>query len=175
METVDLRSDVELVERILALMHSQIETADGKVHFLLAANALLAAALSFESQRTLPQLQIDGIAGWEWALIAASVVLLLSIVLSTLFSILTLLPRIRFGQERSLFFFSDIALMPSGQFIGEFRELTDDELYEQVLCQVHANAQIASQKFLWVRLSTIVLTGGLLSWVAVQVAQFFAS
>jgi hypothetical protein len=81
-------------------------------------------------------------------------------------------PRVSPSQRRSLFFFADIAATAPDVFVDEFLALNAEEVYRQVLYQVHVNAQIVERKFIWARRATLALAGTLFLWVAVAVIRF---
>lgn len=57
------------------------------------------------------------------------------------------------GPEKSLIFFGKIGCEVSDDYLGLFKQQTDDEHLDDCLLQVHRNAQIASAKFKSVNLA----------------------
>jgi hypothetical protein len=67
-------------------------------------------------------------------------------------SAMCLLPRLK-APYRSLIFFGGIANMAVTDFLKEAMTNTDEKMLEDLLCQVHRNAEIARDKHAWVRKS----------------------
>lgn len=55
------------------------------------------------------------------------------------------------GPTKSLLFFGRIGPCADADYTTAFRSATPDELLEDWLAQIHRNAQIACEKFRWVR------------------------
>jgi hypothetical protein len=85
----------------------------------------------------------------------ASVCLGFAIICATM----TVLPRIG-GSQNSFIFAGAIANLPASRYATEFGNATDEELLADCLAQIHRNADIARQKFSWVRAG---ITSGLIA------------
>lgn len=86
---------------------------------------------------------------WEWLFtIAAAVCLGLGLFCAAM----AVLPRVT-GPARSLLFFGRVGYRTGADYIEEFKKVTDAELLEDWAAQIHRNAQIACDKFAWVRKS----------------------
>jgi Pycsar effector protein len=153
-------------------LQTSIQAADQKVQFVLTANAFLAATLSFQGSQALAQIAKSGLTTPTALTIVMGGLILIGIVASTIFTVMTLLPRVSPSYRRSLFFFSDIANTPPDSFVEEFMALDGEEVYRQVLYQVHVNAKIVERKFLWARWATLALAVTLFIWVVAAVLKF---
>ena len=74
------------------------------------------------------------------------------IAISIFCSGMSLLPRMD-GPERSFLFFGRIAQLERESYSAKFRQVSDEELLDDLTSQIHRNAEIAASKFSWVRRS----------------------
>jgi hypothetical protein len=63
---------------------------------------------------------------------------------------MAVLPRVT-GPEKSLLFFGRIGPCADAEYIEKFKNATDAELLNDWTAQIHRNAEIACDKFAWVR------------------------
>jgi len=161
----------EAIQSLLRYMQEMVYHADRKVQFLLAANAVLAALLLPTTSGVLKN--IFSLSGTLLSIGTAVVAFLLVIVIgsSLFFAFLALRPRLEFGQHRSLFYFAHIASRPVDQFVEDFGGLGNTQATADLLRQVHANAQIANQKFANVTVSTDFFLVALILWVVLLVMR----
>jgi hypothetical protein len=61
-----------------------------------------------------------------------------------------LLPRLK-APHPSIIFFGTIAQKAASDFVTEVIAKTDQQILEDLLCQIHRNAEIARDKHTWVR------------------------
>ena len=76
------------------------------------------------------------------------------------------LPR-RNGPAKSLVFFGLVGSLDQAEYFEKFKDATETELLEDWTAQIHRNAQIAGEKFSWVRVSMF--------WSFISVLPWFAS
>lgn len=76
---------------------------------------------------------------------------------------MAMFPRTQ-GPNGSSIFFGGIAVQERSSFVEEFREMEDEKYLEDLLSQVHRNAEIAELKFSWVKRSFIATFLGLPFW-----------
>lgn len=132
-----------LFERTL----SWIATADIKVGVAVAIDTAMLAALAAAFTVSEPPAR----SAWSYvALFAAGGGLVAAIFCAGLAAI----PRVR-GPVSSLIYFGRIAERPAEDFIAAFKKLDDGAFLEDLTTQIHRNAQIASEKHEWVRLSIL--------------------
>lgn len=79
---------------------------------------------------------------------------------------MAVLPRLT-GPAKSLVFFGCVGLLDQPEYIEQFKRATDTQLLEDWASQIHRNAQIACNKFAWVRAS--------MSWSFLSVLPWFAA
>ena len=79
---------------------------------------------------------------------------------------MAVLPRVA-GPQRSLVFFGRVAELSAIDFLNQFKHVTDAQLLEDWAAQIHRNAQIALDKFKWIRLS--------LWWSFLSIIPWFAA
>jgi hypothetical protein len=100
---------------------------------------------------------------WAYLLSVAAAGLIASGIFCAAMSVL---PRMT-GPDRSLVFFGRVGALSSVDYINQFKQATDAQLLEDWSAQIHRNAQIACDKFSWVRLS--------LWWSFLAVLPWFAA
>lgn len=81
-----------------------------------------------------------------------TIVAAFSIVTALVCAAMTVLPRVS-GPQQSLLFFGCIAQHHCPNYAARFRAVTESEMLEDCLAQIHRNAEIARDKFMWVRRS----------------------
>jgi Family of unknown function (DUF5706) len=79
---------------------------------------------------------------------------------------MAVLPRVD-GPPKSLVFFGRIAPLEEADFIDRFKKATTLQLLDDWTAQIHRNAQIARDKFAWVRKS--------MYWSFLSVAPWFTA
>jgi hypothetical protein len=82
---------------------------------------------------------------------------------------MTVFPRVS-GPSKSFIFSRGIANQPSSDFRAAVRAATDEELLNDCLAQIHRIAEIANQKFEWVRSGITSGLIGIVPWVVALAA-----
>lgn len=100
---------------------------------------------------------------WAWLFTIGAVTALGSALLCAAMAVL---PRVN-GPTKSLLFFGRIGPCADVDYVDSFKKVTDAELLEDWTAQIHRNAQIACDKFSWVRKS--------MWWSFLSVMPWFAS
>ncbi len=86
---------------------------------------------------------------WDWLFtITASTCLGIGLFCAAM----AVLPRLT-GPARSLLFFGRVGQRADAEYIEDFKKVTDADLLNDWVAQIHRNAQIACNKFAWVRKS----------------------
>jgi len=100
---------------------------------------------------------------WAWLFTIGAVIALGS----ALFCVaMAMLPRVN-GPEKSLLFFGRVGACADVDYVERFKKATDAEFLEDWAAQIHRNAQIACDKFSWVRMS--------MWWSFLSVMPWFAA
>jgi hypothetical protein len=76
---------------------------------------------------------------------------------------MTVLPRVT-GPKKSLLFFGRIGPCADAEYIENFKKASDTDLLNDWTAQIHRNAQIACDKFAWVRKSMWLSFLSVLPW-----------
>ena len=76
---------------------------------------------------------------------------------------MSVLPRVT-GPSKSLLFFGRIGPCAEVDYISNFKSASVDELLEDWTAQIHRNAQIACDKYKWVRLGMLWSFLAILPW-----------
>lgn len=82
-----------------------------------------------------------------------------AIAIGIIFAALAVLPRVN-GPEKSIVFFGRIGVLEKAEYFENFKNSSDTQLLEDWTDQIHRNAQIACEKFAWVRASMYLLLNG---------------
>jgi hypothetical protein len=78
---------------------------------------------------------------------------------------MAVLPRVT-GPAKSLLFFARIGPCADVDYINNFKAASHDDLLDDWTVQIHRNAQIACDKFRWVRLGMLWSFIAILPWFA---------
>lgn len=98
---------------------------------------------------------------WAWFFSIAAVVCL---GVGMFCAAMAVLPRIT-GPAKSLLFFGRVGPCANAEYIHNFKTATDADLLEDWTAQIHRNAQIACDKFAWVRKAMWWSFLSVLSWL----------
>lgn len=128
-----------ILERTLAWNNS----AEVKVGVIVALDTAMLAALGTSYNGALPIAHT----AWAYFLLAVAAICLFS---SLFCAAMTVLPRLD-GPKTSMVFFGRVAKTPHADYIEGLKKATDDQLLEDWSAQIHRNAEIACEKFGWVR------------------------
>lgn len=88
-----------------------------------------------------------------------------AVVIALFCAAMAVLPRTR-GPKQSLLFFGPVAGLDAATYGRLFRTATDEELLADWTDQIHRNAQIACEKYAWVRKSMGWSFFGAVPWIA---------
>ncbi len=78
---------------------------------------------------------------------------------------MSILPRVN-GPSHSFLFFGRIAQLNKAEYSNKFREASGGEFLDDLIGQIHRNAEIAVSKFTWVRRSMWWSFFSILPWIA---------
>lgn len=154
----DDKQRIEFAKWLLERSLGWIATADGKVTAAVAIYTAMLGGLAAAYGAA------DAGAKTAWALLfvwSASA----GLVLATFFAALAAVPRM-LGPVRSMIFFGRVAEQPLPEYLDFFGKVTEKELLEDLVTQVHRNSQIARVKHQWVRKSLICSFLAALPWSA---------
>ncbi len=171
--------DAEMAQLAVVLfehVEGQIAQADTKAQLTLAADTLLAAALTLAGRGAGLRLLDPAAALPERLGGGLGLLSFLALVISVYLALVAARPRLTVaGQRRSLFYFGHIAQVREAEFIREFQDSTALELRVSLLAQVHSKAVIAQRKFASVRGSISFLIAALVLWAVMQIALAFVA
>ncbi len=159
----------EMASLLFDHIEGQLARADNKAQLILAADTLLAAALTL-SGGGIGKMFNAGMTAGEVVSNSVSVLLFLSLIVSIFFAILASKPILKTpSQERNLFFFGHITDCKPDEFAAQFLNQSEDDIREALLGQVYTKSLIASYKFKRVGRSTNFLIIALALWAISQV------
>jgi hypothetical protein len=104
------------------------------------------------------------IAHWNWCLylIFGLAALLLSVTLILIY--FSQYPKTE-SRNSSLAFFGTISELKLDEFKKRFKERTDEDYLEDLLCQIHINAEILKKKFRYLKTALVVLAVATIPWL----------
>ena len=150
---------LQVAQWVLERNLAWIAAAEVKVGVIVAINTAMLGGLGAAFSTS----DLNQRTAWAYLLAVAAAALLAAGLFS---AAMTVLPRVT-GPDRSLVFFGRIAALTNVDYIEQFKQVTDAQLLEDWSAQIHRNAQIARDKFTWVRLS--------LWWSFLSVLPWFAA
>lgn len=151
----------------------QIARADHKAQLVLGANAILIASVSLD-QGMIRNALAGTISTLEVASIVLAIMVIISLLLSVFFALLTARPNVAPPvQDLNPFFFGHIALLDADDFSERFLDLNSAEIKLYVLSQINAKARVARTKFVNIRYSLDFLFIALVLWLAVRLLLAF--
>lgn len=141
----DLDTKIDQAKWLLERTLAWIVNADAKVGVGMALNTAMVGVLASAYRESANQINTC----WKFLVISLAVLGLASAIIC---AALAAIPRVT-GPATSRIFFGRISEQSEGEFQMGFRKETEDEFLEDLLRQIHRNAQIATQKHSWVRKS----------------------
>lgn len=156
-------------------LQDQINLADTKAHLILAANAVLAAAMTGFSKGMI--LTLFNSQGLSISRISAffTLIMFLSLLFSFYYILRVTRPIMKVTDQdmKNLFYFGGIKNHHLDEFVEAFMTLPPDRMKEEMLLQVHAKAHIAHRKFCRVRTSMNFLIIAMMLWATTYVIHSF--
>jgi general stress protein CsbA len=110
---------------------------------------------------------------WRWytylAFILSAVLLFASLVLIYF----SQYPKTK-SNNSSLVFFGTVATLKCDEFKKKFKEISKEDYLDDILCQIHINAEILSKKFAHLKSSLILLAISIIPWlIAIYLSKLY--
>lgn len=137
------RDRLHTAQWVLERNLSWIAAAEVKVGVIVAIDTAMLGGLGATFSAAGSSVQTH----WAWFFTIAAVICLGS---GLFCAAMVVLPRVT-GPEKSLLFFGRVGLCDSAEYMQNLKTATDVDLLEDWTAQIHRNAQIACDKFAWVR------------------------
>jgi hypothetical protein len=175
----DYRLDLSRMIHMLYLdVEQQITRADTKSQLILSTDAILLAILA--SSTLVPQgsARVDAHPALVTAIVALNLLALALVLTSVIMAMLAAFPR--FGKEaqaseRASFFHPvQIATRPSHEYVGEFLDLSLQDVKRDVMAQIHAKARIAQRKYRNVQRAMTFTVLAIILWAGLRVIVYLA-
>jgi membrane-associated HD superfamily phosphohydrolase len=78
------------------------------------------------------------------------------------------------SRNSSLIFFGTIATLKCDEFKKKFKEINKENYLDDILCQIHINAEIISKKFAYLKSSLILLAISIIPWlIAIYLSKLY--
>lgn len=150
---------LQLAQWVLERNLAWIAAAEVKVGVVVAIDTAMLGGLGAAFSAA------DGLARshWAWAFTNMAVV---ALAVGLFCAAMVVLPRVS-GPTKSLLFFGRVGPCADAEYIENLKKATDSELLDDWAAQIHRNAQIACDKFGWVRKSML--------WSFLSVAPWFGA
>jgi hypothetical protein len=170
--------DIDLnFTRILVMlednMDTQIARADHKAQLVLVANGILIASVGLD-QGVIRDTFSSTISILEIMSLAFTIMVVISLLLSVFFALMTSRPNTTPPKEATnLFFFQHIAMMDPHDYAERFLDMDSQALKILVISQIHAKAKITTRKFIQIRYSLDFMVIGLALWMVARLLIAF--
>lgn len=151
----DQKMTVDILEKELARLLSWIQTIESKISIIFPLSTAMLGSLA---------VLVPKYACWTAFPTIVSVISILFLIFSIVFSALASFPRTS-GPEESLIYFGRIASMDLDQYETAVKQLGQDGYIDDLIKQCHRNAQIAKRKFSWVKRALACLFISSAPWV----------
>lgn len=139
----DSQYRISLAQWVLERQLSWIAAAEVKVGVIVAIDTALLGGLAAAFSSS------ESAARTSWAYLFA-LGTAGAAVIAILCCAMAVLPRIK-GPTHSLMYFVPIAAQDTETYDALFRQAKDEQLLSDWVAQIHRNAQIACEKYVWVR------------------------
>ena len=159
---MDVSRRIDLLETTLARQLGWIAAADTKTAFIFAVATAMFGFLASAAP------------GYgKWSALGVTLATISSVILlaSLACVVLAVFPRTK-GPKLSVIFFGGIANRDVDDFRSDMQSLSDEAYEEDLIQQCHINAWIASTKYRWVKVASILLAGGTVPWILAAYALF---
>jgi hypothetical protein len=156
---------IDFLDKTLNRTLGAIGSADAKVAQLFAIST---GMLGFEATIVA---KIKPFVWYDCILVGFSVLPLLFCVISLF---MVLYPRLS-GPPASVLYFNKIAMSDGDCYRIRVDGLNDEELFDDYARQCHRNAEIARDKFYWLRKANIALFVATIPWLAVVLIGYAGS
>lgn len=156
--TADTHARLETAQWVLDRHLAWIAAAEVKVGVIVAINTALLGGLAAAFGASDSEARV----AWTYlfTLVAAG-----AAVVGLFCAAMAVLPRTN-GPRDSLIFFGPVAAQDAATYGMRFRQATDEQLLADWTDQIHRNAEIARDKYAWVRRSMYWSFIAALPWIA---------
>lgn len=157
--------------RLLYMQYQEMDIligrADLKAQLVLAINAILIASDFNVALERMDVLFNNGLSNEERLLDVIALMVLLSLVSSLTFAILTIVPRRRVPSDgQNLFYFRTLTEISEDTYVQDYLDASLEDVKRGVMAQIHAKSFIVRRKFRTISLSVISLLMAVLFWSA---------
>jgi len=156
-------------------MQDQINLADTKAHLVLAANAVLAAAMTGLSRGMFSKLF-----GPEFSILVRissffAILMVIAVVVSFYYILMVTRPILKVTDKdmKNLFYFGGIKNFERRDFVVTFLALPPEKMKDEMLLQVYAKSHIANAKFQRIQKSMIFLIVAMILWACTYLLLSF--
>jgi hypothetical protein len=160
MESLSMSDDKErllIAQWVFERTLSWLAAAEVKVGVIVAIDTALLGSLgaAFSSAK------VENLSNWAymWTVGAGT-----AIATGIFYAAMAILPKLN-GPEKSLVFFGRVGILNQAEYLESFKNASDKQLLEDWTSQIHRNAQIACEKFGWVRVSMYWSFVSIIPWL----------
>lgn len=148
---------IELYEKSLERMLAWVQASESRLGIIVPTATSMLGVMS-------------GLAGFarsfNWLLYFALILSVIFLILSLVFAFFAVYPRVN-GPKDSLIFFGKVKMLSVEDFRLKMDSASESSYAEDLLRQIHVNAQIADEKYSWIRRSMSCLMFAAVPWMVV--------
>lgn len=159
----------------LEMINTWISNLDTKVSFALALvgvliGAVFGAGFPKALQRVGEASKLAELNGGEIIAVVLVCLLYAASFCSIVSFVITLIARVKnLNNTASIFFFGSIGKMSLQSYIEKTEQITERQLIEDLLEQIHTNSRICGQKIKWYNIGTRFLVATIVLWFVCMV------
>lgn len=156
-------------------IQQQIELADTKSEFILAANAILAATVTSLYRGMATQIFNNQFPLANRPASLLGLLMFLTLIISFYYALMVARPKLKvpLREEENLYFFGGIQLYTGEEFAKKFLALQKEQIAPGILKQTYTISHIAYMKFMRIRKSIDFLIAALALWGLSHLAMAF--
>jgi len=162
---------VDLAQLLYDHIEGQISRADIKAQLIVAADAILAAAVTNLGKGATRVLFDDRASVLTRLLALYTIAMFAALLASFVYALLVVMPKLDSAGNKGLAFFGDIARDTQSGFASSFAEQSSEAIRDNLVAEIYVKSKIAVGKYAGVRVSVFFLFGALILWGLVEVIQ----
>lgn len=166
-----MRGRVELAIAILQHVEGQLNRADSKAQFTFTLDTLLIASSAFLGIGAIQNLARINAPIFSHRMVAVlGIAMFVTLLISTVYALLAVIPRFTPSNRtnKNIFYFGNIVQQPRTDFIEHYLGLSNQDIEQMLMLEIHDLSGIAKQKFALIRVSHIFLFFSLGFWAIIQ-------
>lgn len=156
---------------ILEHVEGQLNRADLKAQFSFTLDALLIASSAFLGIGAVENVARINAPTFSHRMVAIlGIAMFITLLISTVYALLAVIPRFTPSNRanKNIFYFGNIVRQQRTDFVEQYLDLSNQEIEQMLMSEIHDLSGIAKQKFALIRVSHIFLFFSLGFWAIIQ-------